>query len=149
MTADVTTIYYHYPLSTLDYPAIIPSVSNPFTRSIAAALRERRLREFITAWDPIEALVIRVYRGNAALPSDEHEYATLRPRALDAHTHLRDALARHWPTTKVAGALAVEDPFAALLRRETAAAFVGDWPAMQALPAAREALNKVVLEAQS
>jgi hypothetical protein len=124
-------------------------VSNPFTRSIAAALRERRLREFITAWDPIEALVVRVYRGKAALPSDEQEYAALRPRALDAHAHLRDALARHWPTTKVAGAFAVEDPFAALLRRETAAAFVGDWPAMQALPAAREALNKVVLEAQS
>jgi hypothetical protein len=133
-----------YPLST-----IIPAVSNPFTRAIAATLRERRLREFITLWDPIEALIVRVYRGAAATPADEREYAALRPRAQKVHAHFRDALAPHWRTAKVAGAPATEDPFAALLRRESAAAFLGDWPAMQALPAAREALNKLILEVQS
>jgi len=123
-------------------------VSNPFTRSIAATLRERRLREFITVWDGIEALVVRVYRGKSALPSDEREYSELRLRAVEAHVHLRDALAPHWRTVKIGGAPATEDPFAALLRRENASNFLGDWPAMQALPGAREALNKLVLEVQ-
>ena len=127
---------------------MIPAVSNPFTRSIAAALRERRLREFITHWDAVEALVVRVYRGNAANAADEAEYAKVRPQALAGHEHLRAALEPHWRTAKVAGALATEDPFVVMLRHETAAAFLGDWPAMQALPAAREALNKLVLEVQ-
>ncbi|MCX6017134.1 MAG: hypothetical protein NTZ50_01295 [Chloroflexi bacterium] len=123
-------------------------MSNPFTRSIAVALHERRLREFITHWDVIEALVVRVYRGDAATTADEVEYAAVRPHALATHTQLRTALEPHWRTAKVAGVLATEDPFVVMLRHEAAADFLGDWPAMQALPAAREALNKLVLEVQ-
>jgi hypothetical protein len=127
---------------------MISGVPNPFTKAIAAALRQRKLASFITHWDAVEALVIRVYRGKAATDADVAEYAALKLRAGEAYLALRTSLDPLWRQANVGGAAAAEDPFDALLSRPSATAFVNDWAAMQALPAAREALNRLVLEVQ-
>ena len=119
---------------------------NPFTQSLAARLKTPAFQGFIAHWDALEHLVIRVFRGKAATPADEVEHATVRAWLLEHYAEWRDGLEPHWRQSKMAGKLATDDPFAILINVETAAAFVGQWPAMQALPAAREALNRLLLE---
>jgi hypothetical protein len=127
---------------------MISGVPNPFTKALAATLRQRKLKSFIAHWDAIEALVIRVYRGKAATADDDTEFAALKQQATEVYPALRESLEPHWRQAKVGGVPATQDPFESLLSRPTAAAFLGDWAAMQALPAAREALNRLVLEVQ-
>jgi hypothetical protein len=123
-----------------------PTGMNPFTRSLSARLRSRKLKQFIAHWDALEALVIRVYRGDQATPHDEQEYARLRRWLAGRYGDLRAALEPHWRQALQGGQLATEDPFAFLFRPKQAHDFVGSWPHMQALPAAREALNRLILE---
>ena len=119
---------------------------NPFTQSLAARLQTPAFQDFIAHWDALEQLVIRVFRSKAATPADETQHTPLRAWLHEHYAEWREALEPHWRQSKMAGKLAVVDPFALLMQIETAAGFVGQWPAMQALPAAREALNRLILE---
>lgn len=98
--------------------------------------------------DALEALVIRVYKGGAATPADEVEYNNLRAWLAANYPRWQEALEPHWQQSRVAGRPAAEDPVLRLLGAETAAGFVGDWGAMQNLPAVREALNRFILADQ-
>ena len=119
---------------------------NPFTKSLAAKLGAGKLHEFIAHWDALEQLVMRVYRGKAVAAADEAEYSQLRIWLQGNYANWRDPLQPHWQQAKVAGKLATEDPFAKLFAPEHAADFRDNWSALQALPAAREGLNRLVLE---
>ena len=119
---------------------------NPFTQSLAARLNTPAFQDFIAHWDALEQLVIRVFRGKAATPADEAEHAPLRAWLHESYAEWGEALEPHWRQSKVAGKLATEDPFAVLMAIEPAAAFVSQWSALQALPAAREALNRLIIE---
>jgi hypothetical protein len=119
---------------------------NPFTKAIAARVRSRQLKVFIARWDALEALVVRVYRGHAATDAEEVEYATLRGWLTEHYPAWRDSLEPHWRQAMRGGKLSVDDPFAFLFAPERAAQFLGSWAHMQALPAAREALNRLILE---
>ena len=121
---------------------------NPFTKSLAVKLGTSKLQEFIAHWDALEQLVIRVFRGKAANEADEAEYAYLRTWLQANYADWRATLEPHWQHAKVAGQLATEDPFAKLFAPDHAADFLNNWPALQALPAAREGLNRLVLELQ-
>lgn len=118
---------------------------NPFTRFISERLKDRRLRTFIACWDRMERLVIRVYRAKEAAAEDEAEYTDLRRRLREEYPRWQAALAPHWRSALVGGKVTVTDPFAYLLAVQPAAGFVDNWHAMQHLPAAREALNQLVL----
>jgi hypothetical protein len=96
----------------------------------------------VAQWDGLEALVIDVYRRSTATPEDETEFRILSGWLRDRYTDHRAALVDYWPATQVAGAPAQDDPFRRLFEAPNAAAFVANWPALQALPAAREALNR-------
>lgn len=118
---------------------------NPFTRFLRQWTTDKDLHTFVEHCDALEALVIRVYKQGDATAADEAEYQALR-RWLQAnyaswkealHPYLQDA-----PDSDEG----FEDPFEALLRAERASAFVGNWRMMQKLPAAREALNRLVLK---
>jgi hypothetical protein len=119
---------------------------NIFTRFLSGGLGDKKLEEWIRHWDGVEGLVVRVFKAKGATAEDEGEYGRLRPWLLAHYPAWEGALRPHWQAAKVAGALAKQDPFARLLRVETAGGFVGDWEAMQHLPAAREALNRLVVE---
>lgn len=118
---------------------------NPFTRFLSRGLRDEALAAFIERWDALEGLVIRVYRGQAAEAEDEAEYRALRGWLERQYPRWQAALRPYWRQAQVAGKAAERDPFSRLLEARTAADFVGDWEAMQHLPAAREALNQLVL----
>lgn len=120
---------------------------NPFTRSLMARVTEPALIDFVRQWDELEALIVRVYRAGQATSDDEAAHAQLRRRLLPAHAGLRARLAAYWPRTRIGRAPAQEDPLARLLAIERAADVVGNWAAMQTLPAARETLNLLLLEA--
>lgn len=123
------------------------SATNPYTAHLLAQLPPGRgddagLAAFVADWDRLETFVIRVFRAGAAGAEDAAEWASLRASLaapLDAFTA---DLAAHWPLTRVAGQPCAADPFRALLETPAAGSFVGDWAAMQTLPAAREALNR-------
>ncbi|BCX05736.1 MAG: hypothetical protein KatS3mg053_3674 [Candidatus Roseilinea sp.] len=119
---------------------------NPFTKSIAARLRSRRLRRFIAHWDALEALVIRVYRNAAVTEADDAEFAELRRWLREHYPEWQPRLAPYWRSALRGGQPAQDDPFVFLFAPEHAEAFCGSWAHMQALPAAREALNRLILE---
>ncbi len=122
---------------------------NPFTKAIAARLQSRKLSAFIADWDALEALAIRVFRGKAALPADAAEHEAVRARLLSSYTDMQTLLDPHWRTATINREPVTADPFAYLLTLEQADAFLGNWAAMQNLPAAREALNHLALAAAS
>ncbi len=119
---------------------------NPFTKSIAAHLRSRRLRAFIQRWDALEALVVRVYRNAAATEEDDMEFVRLRHWLRRNYPGWQHRLEPHWRTASRGGQPSQDDPFLFLLAPEHAADFCDSWAHMQALPAAREALNRLILE---
>lgn len=119
---------------------------NPFTKSIAARVRSGELKAFISHWDALEALVVRVFRARAASPADAAEHAEARAWLIAHYPAWRAALEPHWRQAMRGGQPSATDPFADLLAPERAADFVGSWAHMQALPAAREALNRLALE---
>jgi hypothetical protein len=117
---------------------------NPFTRFLFGQRSDRRLADFIANWDALEALVIRVFKGKMATAVDQAEFARLQDDLNRQYPQWRAALAPLWAEALVGGVRPSSDPFADLLDVQTAADFVGNWAAMQRLPAAREALNKLV-----
>lgn len=119
---------------------------NPFTKSIAARVRSGELKAFISHWDALEALVVRVFRARAASPADAAEHAEARAWLIAHYPAWRAALEPHWRQAMRGGQPSATDPFADLLAPKRAADFVGSWAHMQALPAAREALNRLALE---
>jgi hypothetical protein len=119
---------------------------NPFTRFLMGQRDDRPLNQFVAAWDDLEALVIRVFKGKRATAADATQFARLQADLQEQYPQWRAALAPLWAATLVGGAPPTADPFTDLLATPTAADFVDNWGAMQRLPAAREALNKLVLD---
>jgi hypothetical protein len=119
---------------------------NPFTRFLLNRDRKegQALEMFVERWDALETLVIRIFRGKAADTADEDEYHQLHTWLLINYPQWQDRLQPYWQETLVGGSPAAQDPFQRLLEADKAAAFSGDWEAMQHLPAAREALNRFI-----
>lgn len=104
------------------------------------------MKSFVQRWDALEALVVRVFRAKAATAGDEAEFADLRGWLMANYAALQPALEPLWRQAKRAGKLCEDDPFLFLMSPESATVFAGSWPHMQALPAARESLNRLVLQ---
>ena len=120
---------------------------NPFSRFLTQWSGDASLKAFVAHWDLLEALVIRVYKGAAASEDDDAQWREHSSWLRERYPPWRQRLAPHWRQATVGGEPAKEDPFLRLLSAERAAEFVGDWQALQNLPAAREALNRLLLEA--
>ncbi len=118
---------------------------NPVTQSLAKRLNDPQVTDFVTHWDALESLVIQVYRSGQATHEDEAEYQHLRRWMRRAYPQWQEDLHPHWSPAKVAGETVGEDPFVRLTSPDTAEDFVENWAAMQTLPAAREALNGLLI----
>ena len=115
---------------------------NPFTRFLNQWSGRQNLSDLIQRWDQLEQLAIAVYKRGAAEAEDEAAYALLK-NWLDQHYGAwEEPLAPFWTDSPVGGSLDHQDPFRFLFQYERASAFVGNWAALQHLPAAREALNR-------
>jgi len=119
---------------------------NLFTRFLKQWLHDSDLEQLVEHCDALEALVIRVYKREEATAADEAEYQALRRWMEANYPQWQSRLRPHWREAKVAGEAATADPFLQLTAATSAGEFVGNWKAMQHLPAAREALNKLVLQ---
>lgn len=118
---------------------------NPFTRFLVRNRDDVALRLLLDHCDALEALVIRVYKGKQATPADEEEYAELRRWFQANYANWSGKLKPYWAQVLAGGKTPEQDPILRLLAAATAADFVGDWGAMQHLPAAREMLNQFVV----
>lgn len=119
---------------------------NPVTAQLIRQIDDRKIVRFVRHWDELEALVIRVYKGARATPEDEKQYRRLRRTLGRALPRYGDELAVYWPKATVGGEPARDDPFRKLTSYESALHFIDNWPAMQRLPAARQALNEWLLD---
>ena len=117
-------------------------MANPVTQALLKQIEDDEIAEFVARWDELEELVIAVYRVEAALPRDEDGYRRLQEWLKTHYPHWQAALRPYWERTRVAGNVTRKDPFAGLIEADHARDFVGNWPAMQTLPAARQALNE-------
>jgi hypothetical protein len=120
---------------------------NPFTRFLRSRQPDApaALDEFVERWDALESLVINTYRAGQADSDTEQAYADLRAWLTRRYPAWADTLAPFWREAREAGAPPPSDPFVRLFTPATASAFVGNRALMQALPAAREALNRYLL----
>lgn len=119
---------------------------NPFTRAILKQIEDPTLQEFVSYWDALELLVIRVFRAKAASQEDEVEYSQLRSWLYRNYGRWKEALLPYWQQARIAGQPSGQDPFLYLLSENSASWFSANWTAMQHLPAAREALNQYLID---
>lgn len=118
---------------------------NPVTQALLAGIDDQELVDFVEAWDGLEALAIAVHKAGSASDDQRRHHAALRQRLLPAYKRRRELLQRYWRRQEVAGYRVEADPFHMLLELKAAIDFVGNWRALQLLPAAREALNSHLL----
>ena len=134
-------------------------IANPFTRFLRHRLRGTRHSEvtadgmpalvaaeaFARYWDEVETLIIQVYKSGKARRADRADWRALRAGFPAVYAPVERPLASHWPGTRAGGEPVTENPFLRLVGTESARSFVGDWSSMQHLPAAREALNRLLV----
>lgn len=118
---------------------------NPFTRFLRQWATDPDLNTFVDHWDAMEALVIRVYKQGQAAPADEAEYQALRRWLRANYASWKAALQSYLPDG-IASDEGSPGPLEELLLVERASGFVDNWSMIQKLPAAREALNRLVLK---
>lgn len=119
---------------------------NPYTQFLSQWSTDRTFTAFVDDWDRLERLVIGVYRGKVEAASAQSEFEELWPRLREHYPRWEPILRSHWQATQAAGEPTQTDPFNLLLAIESPAAIPGDWRAMQHLPAAREAINRYLVE---
>jgi hypothetical protein len=118
---------------------------NPVTRALLNELADAGAERFVQDWDELEKLVIEIYKEASASPEHENAYRHLSARLHVSYPPIREALAIHWRAAMIRGRAIEADPYALLMGQKAAAEFVGNWEAMQTLPAAREALNEMLV----
>lgn len=118
---------------------------NIFTRFLSQFSGDSSLGAFVARWDVVEEVVVRAYRGGEVTAEDGALYLEARGWLRDHYGGWAARLRPYWQNSKVGGTLEHGDPFLFLLAYEEAADFVDNWSAMQHLPAAREALNGLIV----
>jgi hypothetical protein len=118
---------------------------NIVTRKLLKRIKDRSLHDFIYHWDDLEALVINIYKTNYTAAEDHHAYRHLREWLSRHYPRWKAALQPYWQEVHSAGQILQVDPFLEILAVEDASEFAESWVAMQTLPAAREALNSLLL----
>jgi len=124
----------------------VEETMNIVTQHLLQAVNEPDLIAFVEAWDRLESLVIDIYKRGCAEKEDTRAYPGLKREVKQAYRNWKAMLEPHWRGLAAAGRPIEADPFQAILGRSQAQAFVGDWAAMQTLPAARQAINHLLLE---
>jgi hypothetical protein len=104
------------------------------------------LDAFVAWWDVVEAIVVDVNKRGEATAEESAAYTGAREALLTEYASVwAPRFAPFWPRTVEGGKPTPSDPFPRILAPTTAHGFAGNWPAMQALAAARETLNLYVL----
>ena len=119
---------------------------NPFSKFLRQWSRNISLDEFVTYWDRLEGVVIGVYRQKMTPEAAQAEFAEVWLWLRQHYGMWEKALRPLWAETKTGGQRTQTDPFQLLLAFTKPEEIVENWTAMQHLPAAREALNQLLLQ---
>lgn len=119
---------------------------NPFSRFLSQRSKDDSFVEFVTYWDELEMLVIGLYRQRLSLDAATADFDRVWRWLRQNYSRFECQLAQFWPETTAAGAPVRSDPFRMLLDLPGPEAIAGNWPAMQHLPAAREAINRYLAQ---
>jgi hypothetical protein len=119
---------------------------NPFSKFLRQWSQDDSLAEFVEYWDRLERLVVQVYRQKLTPEAAVGEFEQVWPWLRAHYEAWEGALRPLWTQTVAGGQPTQQDPFQLLLALSSPKAISGDWVAMQHLPAAREALNQLILQ---
>lgn len=119
-------------------------MTNPFTRFLSQWSPDGRFQEFVAYWDRLELLVVQVYRQKIDANAAAAEFTRVWPWLQQHYGAWAELLEPFWQQTRAGGAPTAVDPFQLLLDLPNPQAILGNWRAMQHLPAAREALNRAI-----
>jgi hypothetical protein len=119
---------------------------NPVTRRLLDDVDDPELAAFALAWDALEECLVQIYRAADCPPELATRHAELRASVESGLDAWEPALQPHWMATRINGAPPSESPFLSVVAVHRAGAVVGDRDLMRTLPAAREALNHLLLE---
>ena len=120
-------------------------IMNPFTKFLNQWSSNRQLDQFVARWDELEMVVVQLYREKMTLADARPFFAETWPDLRALYPRWAAELRPFWQQTKAAGEPTRQDPFQMLIDLDRPEAIVGNWSAMQHLPAAREALNQFIL----
>lgn len=101
---------------------------------------------FVEKWDELERIVINVYRGKSTPVEEEERWQSVVAWLRENYGTWEEYLLPYWRNTSAAGSPTSTDPFLLLLAINTTANIPGNWSAMQHLPAARETINRYLLD---
>lgn len=118
---------------------------NPATQALMRQIRDEELGAFVETWDALEGLSVAIYRGGRADAQQAEEFIEIRSALQEHYPQWQTELDAHWRATKINGQPVSIDPFLTLIGLPDADAIVDNWTAMQILPAAREALNGMLV----
>lgn len=117
---------------------------NPFSSFLGQWSSNKGFEEFVSYWDGLESIVVRVYRRKTTPDEVAADFERIWPWLRNAYPEWQQQLLPYWQATKAAGEPTETDPFALLLGFSSPNDILGDWRAMQHLPAAREAINRLL-----
>ncbi|MCA9865516.1 MAG: hypothetical protein KC410_03410 [Anaerolineales bacterium] len=119
---------------------------NPYSRFLGQKSNNQQFLAFVEQWDKLERLIIDVYRGKMTAAAATAGYEQVWPWLKAQYPRWEATLQPYWQLTKAAGQTTNTDPFRLLLAIDSPAHIPGDWRAMQHLPAAREAINRYLVD---
>lgn len=119
---------------------------NPVTRRLLDEIDDPELAALAIGWDRLEERIVRIYRAGACSAEEAAAYTADRRSIQPAVGREKRGLEPHWKATRVDGVPLRTDPFQAVLAVDDGRAVAGNWALMRLLPAAREALNGLLLE---
>lgn len=118
---------------------------NPVTQGLLKQLNDPDSTRFAESWDQLEQLVIEIYKQKSVSFDQQTEFFAVREKLQTMYPKFSQELDRFWPHIKVKGELMIGNPLASILSKQGAKEFVENWDAMRTLPAAREALNQMLV----
>jgi hypothetical protein len=118
---------------------------NPVTRRLLDEIDDPALAEFALAWDEYEEHFVGVFREGGFAPAEAAGFDDLRRATQHRLRNWEPALEQHWRATRIEGVHPEVSPFRTALAVDPAS-IPTNRAALRALPAAREALNMLLLE---
>ena len=119
---------------------------NPVARRLLDRVADPDLAEMALAWDAFEEQIVSIYRAGSSLKQDEDVLKRRRRRAAQAYERWAEALEPPWRAATIDGRAVLEDPFLTFLGVSGAAGVLGNRDLLRALPPAREAVNRLLME---
>ncbi|MGH2582011.1 MAG: hypothetical protein ACRDFQ_03850 [Anaerolineales bacterium] len=119
---------------------------NPVTESLLKDIDDEGLKNFVHQWDQFEQLIIEINRQKSLSFAQQEDFFELQSKLTASYVTWESEMELYWRQTRIKEGNLMEDPFRLLLDSESARDVLGNWEAMKLLPAAREAMNLMLMD---